>query len=768
MICVTLCLYQVVQLLNQYFVYAVEVQTTIGNIDTMTLPTVSVCSSYEFYGNEEESVVREVRNLFQQNAYNYEKRILDCTLVLKNGSKINCHSITKPEKYINIDYLCHAMFSENQAMTFDFRSNSFLTIDVNLTDSHNDLQIALFNENQVDINSDSIGFDYIYKATHDVTSYSYVENSFQLLPSPFKSKCIDYTSKYGFSRETLVERCTQKRYYLASPDDCRYNRKCLASWSFISEKDINYHLNYTVIDVHFSREHGIPAVARDYCYRTYSAPECQSREFDLRRTGISVNNNLKFQAIHQIVMNKPKLAGFKVTEIPALPLGETLSAIAGVMNVWSSLAISDFVFFTISLVVRLTHRKRGTSSQSTEHQVPKVRTDPIEARKLTIESLITGSRSRKCVRKANRARLRSRIRHLTMIIYFVSLMACFGHIYKICNIYIEHPFRKEVMLLKKPTFKLKPLSVCVYDRSGSNLTVLQRLDYINRLNIEDMMEGESRISDTEHRPFRDFSSIVTSFNNDRICLTLFLGLKENVTESKFEKTLTRQFSKATLKDSYFLELYVKFKYSPNGVDFVLHNHAKDLHSTLATDAMLTYRKQLDMSRTIRYHLSYITHETLLVSNHFKSECFDFKSIGFNDRNDAITQCALRKFIENRHQLPSNYLVLSDETKFSNMTFSDFQFDIEKKYCQTKYQKLDCFSTELKLLQKSNYIRDRYGTLDIILTAPQAYNYYTIQTRRNSFLEFFGNIGGTVALWIGCSFYDLNRLARLLLKKFKTD
>jgi len=101
-ICVTLCLYQVVQLLNQYFEYAVEYQTTIGNIDTMTLPTVSVCSSYEIYGDDE-PVTEEIRYLFQEIAYDYDHRILDCTLVLRNGSKINCHSITKPEKYISYE-----------------------------------------------------------------------------------------------------------------------------------------------------------------------------------------------------------------------------------------------------------------------------------------------------------------------------------------------------------------------------------------------------------------------------------------------------------------------------------------------------------------------------------------------------------------------------------------------------------------------------------------------------------------------------------------
>jgi len=110
------------------------------------------------------------------------------------------------------------------------------------------------------------------------------------------------------------------------------------------------------------------------------------------------------------------------------------------------------------------------------------------------------------------------------------------------------------------------------------------------------------------------------------------------------------------------------------------------------------------------------------------------------------------------------MVADTQTIFSNMTSSVQNYNNETRLCQIKFKKPDCFSSKIKLLQRSYYVLDGYGQLRFILGAPQAYNYYTIQSMRTSFLEFFGNIGGTVSIWVGWSFYDLSKLPKLLLKK----
>ena len=83
-----------------------------------------------------------------------------------------------------------------------------------------------------------------------------------------------------------------------------------------------------------------------------------------------------------------------------------------------------------------------------------------------------------------------------------------------------------------------------------------------------------------------------------------------------------------------------------------------------------------------------------------------------------------------------------------------------------YKQLDRFSSEIKLLQLYYFFSRRFGEIEFVLMTPQEYNYHTFQTLRNSFLEFVGNIRGTVALWIGCSFYDLNKIVKVIIDMFK--
>ena len=597
LMCATLCVYQVYQLLEQYFKYDVEVQTTIGNIATMTLPTISICPSYSIYGSG--SVPREIGNLFKHSAYNYDQR-MDCRLTSKNGNLISCTSVTKPEKFLNINYACQSLFHENNELLIDYHSKNFLVIDVNMTDAYNDLYIALYNENQVDMNGDSTGYDQLREPSHDITSYSYIENSFIKLPPPFKSMCVDYNSRHNVSRETLAERCTQKLYYEASPTNCRYDRKCLSGTSSISENDLQYHLNYTIPDVHFGGDLGSPAFQRMQCYKIYKSADCRTREFYLKRTGIAKDYSLRKRKIHRIVFNKPKISGLKLEEVPSLSMGEALSAIAGIINLWSNLAFIDVAFMGMSAlkwIVALIARETVVSTETevpTEIQSnsrPQSSVNQIEILDILDKRL---RRARKRLRKA----FKRKIRFVTILIYCIIFLICCCHVYTICNLYIEHPFQMEVMLLKKPTFKLKPLSVCTTLSLPSNSTVQDTLDYVNRNQLDNIIDGKMRMSNTTHCKFRKISSIKTSLNQHQVCYSLFLGLKEGVTDLQYKKTLTGDLNKANFKDTYFIHLYVNISYCPNGISLVLHNHANDIDTSLLTDNQRTYRNQLDNNRTI--------------------------------------------------------------------------------------------------------------------------------------------------------------------------
>ena len=761
MICATLCVYQVCQLLNQYFEYDVEAQTTIHTIERMSFPTISICVYYDFYGNG--SVPREIRNIFKHSAYDYDHRILSCELVLKNGDKVNCKSVTKSEKIMNFDYVCHSLFTENKELLQDYHSNIFLSVDLNLTDTGDEeLLLALYNQNQVDINCDSIGIDYLYNHKHDVTSYSYTENSFHLLPSPFKSMCVDYNSMYNNSRRAIVERCAQRRFYNSSDSDCEYGRKCLSGGSFISEKDVEYHLNYTIPDVHFHESYAAPAFERKFCNNQLKARECQTREFAIRRSGTTKSYEVRKQNIHRLLFFRPKLAGLDVQEFQLLSFEEALSAIAGILNLWSNMAIMDITNLILPIVFAFVGRaftKRGRVVNVVQVEVrPKVRQLKPHAKIRSLRKLSSKRASRIVI----------------AIVYCIVSLLCCGHIYHICNLYIEHPFQTEVRLLKKPTFTLKPLSICAALDTSSNSALKKTFDYyVNQAKFVKTFSGQIRTTNTTRYVVRAVSSVITSLRKSQVCFTLFLGLPKNIIRFKpeeidlFKETLTGELNKATLQDTYFIHMIIKLEYFPNGIDIVLHNHGTDLDTSLDNGNKLTYRRP--MNRKIRYYLTYLTYEKSLIPDHYKSNCLDYKRQDFNDRDDAIRQCALKSFVKQHHQIPSNYLVSESETNLINMTFSHFNYNNELKNCRMMYKNLDCFSSEIKLLQRYYYVTDdHFRQIQLILMTPQAYNYYTSQTFRNSFLEFFGNIGGTVALWIGCSFYDLHRIVKLIINRFRRN
>ena len=769
--CATLCIYQVCQLLNQYFAYDVEVQTTVGNIQDKTLPTISICVYYKIYGNG--GVPREIRNLFTQAAYDFNHRILRCSLVLKNGDQVECESVTKSEKFLNLDYVCHSLFTENTEYLTDFHSNIFLAIDVNMTDTGDELSLALYHQNQVDINCDSIGVDYLYRSKHDVTSYSYIENSFHLLPSPFNSMCVHYNSRFNNSRRNLIERCAQRRsYYNSTSKYCRYHdRKCVTGGAFISEKDVKYHLNYTIPDVHFGYNFEAPAPERRFCYNQLRARECQTREFAIRRTGTAKSYEIRKQKKHRILFFKPKIAGLDVQEVQLLSFGMALSAIAGILNLWSNMAFIDITNLVLPIVWEFVKRgftKNGSGTNGVWVEVkPIVR--QLEPR-YTKGGLISLRRESSPI-KREPASNAAKLRFLNTIIYCIGLLFCCGHIYRICNLYIEHPFQTEVSLLKKPTFKLQPLSICTALDMQPNSSFNQTFDhYLKQTKFVEMFQGILRTVSTRRYQIVGNSSVVTSLRRARVCFTLFLGLPKNTTNidpkiiDSFNETFTGHLNKATFQDTWFIHFRVNIKYCPTGLDIVLHNHDTDLDSSFANGNQLTYRRPLN--RTIQYFLTYLIYEKSLISDHYKSNCSYYKRLGFNDRDDAIRQCTLNSFIERHHQIPNNYFVSDSQTTLINMTFSHLKAFNERMKCKIKYPKSDCFSSELKLLQRYYYFTNEFGQIKFVLMAPQAYNYYTSQTLRNSLLEFVGNIGGTVALWIGWSFYDLHKIAKILIDKFK--
>ena len=773
LICATICMYQVFQLLNQYFEYDIEVQTTIGNIEEVTLPTISICVAYKIYGKG--GVPREIRNLLEHSAYDYNHRILSCTLVLQNGDKINCESVTKPEKFMTIDYVCHSLFTENKERLKDYHSKTFMVVDVNLTDTKEDVHIALYNRNQVDLNCDSIGFDYLHKVKHDVTSYSYTENSFHLLPSPFKSMCVEYNSIYNTSRRSLVERCAQQKFYNKSGDYCRYSRKCFSGGSFVSEKDLLYHLNYTEPDVHFEAkgryQASAPSFERQFCFNQLEARECETREFAIRRIGTANSYEVKKQNRHRILLLKPILAGLDVQEFPLMSFEDALSAIAGILNLWSNMAFMDIANLVLSnawVFVKTRFTKNESVKKGVWVGVEPIlrRLKPRYSRRGKVLSLRRVCYSMKLKQTSNEGKLRL----IITIVYCIGFVLCCGHIYNICNLYIEHPFQTEVRLLKKPTFNLKPLSICTALDMPPNSAFNQTLEYyVKRTKFVEMFHGIMR---TNHYSklcnILSVSSVITSKRKGRVCFTLFLGLRK-CAPIAFNKILTEPFNKATLQDTYLLHMHINLKYSPNGVDLVLHNHDTDLDTSIAIGNQLTYQRPLN--RTIQYRLSYLTYEKTLISDHYKSNCFDYKKLSFNDRDDAIRQCALKSFINQHHQLASNFLVSNSEKNLINMTFSHIDSYNDRKKCKMMFIKLDCFSSEIKLSQRyyklvGNYGQlTYYGWIKFILLTPQAYMFYTFQTYRSSFLEFLGNIGGTIALWIGWSFYDFNKIAKIIINRF---
>jgi len=134
------------------------------------------------------------------------------------------------------------------------------------------------------------------------------------------------------------------------------------------------------------------------------------------------------------------------------------------------------------------------------------------------------------------------------------------------------------------------------------------------------------------------------------------------------------------------ERMLNLEYCPNSVDIVLHNHGHDLVKSMA-DNKLTYRKPLNMNRSIEYFLKYLIHERNYVADHHQSHCINYEPLGLNDQYDAIERCALRSFINRYHQLPSNHLVADSQSDILNMSLSDRKLNWERKECKDQFPKI---------------------------------------------------------------------------------
>ena len=263
---------------------------------------------------------------------------------------------------MSYDFLCHSLFQENlnrrPLRNNELHSSQFMKVIVNLTDTRQDVYVAVYEQDHQDINEDSLGHLTLIIKT-DYSAFTYRKNSFNYLPSPYQTECIDYHQVYGRSRVTVVGRCVQERYYQESDNDCRYDRKCFNPFSFIPTHAIDYYLNYTVPDVHFPTYPTAPSNQRSRCYKVFQAIECHSNEYYLMSTGIGHDGHSLKNDEHKLIIDFPTSAGLVITEVPAHSMDETLTDMAGIVNFWFSVS----VFELLMMLTSIGHGSKGTNYQ---------------------------------------------------------------------------------------------------------------------------------------------------------------------------------------------------------------------------------------------------------------------------------------------------------------------------------------------------------------------------------------------------------------------
>ena len=721
------CILQIHDEIDDLLAYKVIYSMTPQSASNIELPSITLCTSWQRKALDphfDESISDP------NNSYN--KTISSCRLLANNGSIVDCDQTLSIEHSIDSRHNCWTfsdisyngsgfyddghLVSGRNMMVLELVKATVTVYDPYYEHICSKVLVSIHQGDGFTLSTDSHGF-IRFDEYETMMVLGYNENRFNILPYPYQTDCIDYEKNYGSTRSRLIDTCINRLEYM---DSFYYRAYKPMSSRQIQSNQINPRV--LMRDINSS-----PHKERTICYRKYPKRECHQREYRLVTKKVTTKSD---SLTYVVQILGPSLDGIVLTSEPNKTLANVLITIAGIICFWYNLSVLDGINWTFE-----TLGNDDSSSTNTDPQ-----------------------------REPNKLVLLYVNRSISAFFGVVCVYNC----YSVIENRLESPFTVECLYEKLPTFVAKPISFCTkHGIDTSDITVQQLLD--KGSNIRLTSSDDWHLTPYKNWTYFKRSNRLVSMNNDEICISMLLkdenGKKR---DSNYEQRLL--FDRTTTESVHWISFWIKLQH--------IHKLGKYIKITV-------HRDQFDISasvnddnsaflKTIQYSQVYFTYDISYfkyISGHRHSRCFDYRSIGFVNRNHAIRQCIIGSYLRHQMSLPP-FLLYNEYSERLNLKLSNSTLDGSQliSSCRKRYKMIDCIDERFKLHVKQKWKRIHKKSR-VIFYGPQSNDIIVRERFISSTVEMFSNIGGIVGIWLGLAMYDsitiidyVRRKIRKILKK----
>lgn len=728
--------YQVFRQSSVYFEY--PVYSVLDHFHrSIRLPAITFCVSYwysEVQQQLEEKTVMQARQLFPS----FSDIVVNCSVVLPNGSITSCLSVSKVNRYMNANMACHSLFEEqstfltdeeltyHQPLDTDFLFDVLLQSPINFSNHWglsvrpHDSPLTIFRSTESKI--------WIEPLVDSLTAAALSVSRRIELPDPYMSRCFDYSQTPWKDLDNTLQRCWIEKF----------NQNAPTLWPKWALYDFNGHYSIDLNKVHFA--HGSTSAAlfpdiNEYCFNKYLRAECVKETFFLRSVLFHKNTQpLRDNNYTLRVVDVPQTYD-TITLQPRILFSSLINDIGNIMSMWIGVAAYFSSIHLVDHIIRI-------------NQPIKVINIPPGTQKTTPHTV-------KSIKYAN------------FIIQFVFLLITFYFIQEIILIYFENPFF--ILLLSTvPSYtQLSHLTICFNISLNGDLTINQLLD--TTLDWDKLfIPSESTFVSSETRRYEkiiNYWNFTKSLDGDDVCVTSF-GSENYINGTQVPPYLQSLMLTAKTID---VKLNVSSLFSFSTIKIFYHRHPRYEESVSAQNQII-----IPINKDNRLHVnSYLLAPSMtkieLYPDHIRSDCFDYKeTFNVSCRLEAVQKCTVDTFVSRYNLWPLGYRTESSELKFDVSHKHSVALRQIRDECEKHFPRLDCVTELATLTVAGNFIHPNYTSL--IIYPMRKFLPLFQQQIKYTVVDIIGFIGGTLNSWMGLTaidiFKSIHRLRVSIIHKFR--
>lgn len=736
-----------------YFMYPVNTEVK-RLIVPQSMPAVTVCPNWYrspvYNKNLTKLTVSERYAL-----YGDEESYIDwCSIRLSNGTVVNCSSVTATSTYVGPFGMCFTFFESLNLKV----NSSYLTYNDTSVDGGM-LQIKVkspFVSPQrwaMRINAPDEPFIfarrqrskiYFEPRMHTEITFHFEVSRVYRLKAPYSSGCHDYSDTPYRVRDKAAFNCLISNYKNTTSGIGYWFAFSYVKWKHeFYEETLKYREEGNAQKVFL-----FPQV-NSYCHKLYHLQDCVSTLYTLKIKSAERGSRNNTSIVIQI-NSLPPYESVKIASA-WYSLIEYINSCGGTLSLWFNFAVYTFSCEMYDLLALTVERKLKV-------------------------------KERECNIVSNRTRVRENVSTEKLIDFTIRLICMAGCLYQsydILGIFLGNNFYFWISTSRPQWVFMPRLTLCVESPlfyNGEYLSEEESESLRFNTSISELFPMTMNVSQIylkssiylnqetmSTRPLTDYYRFEKRLSDKFVCFTTF-GEEHYIGNSSYQAYENDQ-----LATAFMFKIYLKFM-DPSVVKSLrVYSHFEKTFSMDVTspESYTVINSQARLTPNL-YYWSSNEFRVQLVNTGTRFNCFDYTSINYKSRNDAINNCIndnMKTYRLCPHNVPVN------ESEGDNLYFARNQ-SLELSlfnHCEKLYSLTPCNFAIRKLELVNTGFFDT--SFQLVLYPPDDDYKKLKQEIRLTLTGLVVYVGGAIGSWLGLAFIDILPLslrAKRLLKQCRRE